>query len=319
MDIIYHYPPELLNLLVDTIPLLCRSKKDVVVFFRGAGTPRELLSDLESRIHTDPDNIHKYEIARTALTRLNERGETTLRERREILKRVVEFEEFSTCWPDDQLKAKGLVAEIRRVVDVKDSFTRMRQEREAERKAHAEKYKAKVRQAREKKEQVRAVKDELFALFSETDPHARGRRLERVLNDLFEVSGILIRESFTRVEVEEDGVLEQIDGVVELDGEVYLVEMKWLSRSVSVADVSHHLVRVFSRGSSRGLFISATEFSTAAMKTCKEVLQQQVVILCLLQEIVRLLEREGKLKDLIKEKVRRAIVDKQPYHQVKAG
>lgn len=43
----YHYPPELLSLLVDTIPLLCRSKNDVVVFFRGAGAPEQLSSPLE--------------------------------------------------------------------------------------------------------------------------------------------------------------------------------------------------------------------------------------------------------------------------------
>jgi len=37
MNIIHHYPPELFNLLVDTIPLLFRSKMDVVIFFLGAG------------------------------------------------------------------------------------------------------------------------------------------------------------------------------------------------------------------------------------------------------------------------------------------
>ncbi len=44
----------------------------------------------------------------------------------------VEYEVFSTCWPEDVLKAKGLVSEVRRVVEVKDSFTRIRQEKEAE-------------------------------------------------------------------------------------------------------------------------------------------------------------------------------------------
>lgn len=33
----FHYPPEIFNLLVDTIPLLCRSKRDVIGFFQGAG------------------------------------------------------------------------------------------------------------------------------------------------------------------------------------------------------------------------------------------------------------------------------------------
>lgn len=30
-DIIFHYPPELFNLLVDVVPLLNRSKQDVLV------------------------------------------------------------------------------------------------------------------------------------------------------------------------------------------------------------------------------------------------------------------------------------------------
>ena len=33
MDIAFHYPPELFELLVDTIPLLCRSKEREQVIF----------------------------------------------------------------------------------------------------------------------------------------------------------------------------------------------------------------------------------------------------------------------------------------------
>jgi hypothetical protein len=128
-DIGFHYPPELLRLLIDTIPLLCRSKKDVLLFFKGAGVSASITNSLTARVNKGKDSITKYEIARTVLTRLNEKGEATLRERREVLKRVVRFEDFSTCRPTDQLKAKGLVGEVRRVVDVKDSFARMKQER----------------------------------------------------------------------------------------------------------------------------------------------------------------------------------------------
>jgi len=113
MDIVYHYPPELLQLLIDVIPRLIRSKNDVIIFFRGAGVPSDCYADLEQRVRTDRENLNKFEIARTVLTRLNERGESALRERRELLKRVVEFEDFSTAWANDQLRAKGLVAEIR--------------------------------------------------------------------------------------------------------------------------------------------------------------------------------------------------------------
>ena len=47
IDIIHHYPPEILNLLVDTIPLLCRSKNDVLVFFKGAGVPGAVTAALD--------------------------------------------------------------------------------------------------------------------------------------------------------------------------------------------------------------------------------------------------------------------------------
>ena len=100
-DVPFHYPPELFNLLVDTIPLLNRSKKDVVLFFRGAGVPHNLLEDIAQRLTNAPHEMNKFEITRSVLDRLNARGEATLRERREVLRRVVDFTTFDSCWPDD--------------------------------------------------------------------------------------------------------------------------------------------------------------------------------------------------------------------------
>jgi restriction system protein len=108
-----------------------------------------VLSDLEARLLKDRNSINKYEIVRTVLERLNSKGEPALRERREILRRVTEFEDFSTCWPSDQLKTKGLVGEISRVIGVKDSFTRMKQAQEEERKVRLAEQHNKVRAAAE--------------------------------------------------------------------------------------------------------------------------------------------------------------------------
>src|SRR6185369_8180627 len=71
---------------------------------------------------------NKFAIARTVLTKLNEDGESALGVRREVLKRVVEFEDFSACWSGDQLEVQGLVHRIRHIVGVKDSFPRMQTE-----------------------------------------------------------------------------------------------------------------------------------------------------------------------------------------------
>jgi restriction system protein len=319
MDIIYHYPPELLQLLVDTIPRLCRSKDDVLLFFRGAGVDFDCLEDLWEHVERDRQSIKKYEIVRTVLTRLNERGEATLRERREVLKRVVEFEDFSTCWPNDQLEAKGLVAEIRRVVNVKDSFARMKQERETERKKRMREHERKLRKIHERKSALEELKRDFYSLFAKHTKQERQRRgilLENVLNRLFEISEILIRESFRRTEEHGKGVVEQIDGVVELEGEIYLVEMKWLDGAVGIDDVSRHLVRIYHRGFSRGIFISATEFTQPALEICREALQKTVVVLCTLKELVGLFEQDKDLKNLLKEKIQAAIIDKEPFKRV---
>ncbi len=314
-DITFHYPPELMNLLIDVIPLLNRSKNDVFLFFRGAGVSQEDMGVPYRLWQQDHSGIHKYEIVRQVLTKLNEKGEACLRERREILKRVTEFENFSVCWESDQLKAKGLVAEIRNVVNVKDSFTRMNLERERERNQRLQKERAEKERTRKRLEAINTIKQDLFSLFALTNPQARGKALEEVLNRLFDAYDIGVREAFELVGDCGEGTVEQIDGVVEIDGELYFVEMKWWKSPLGKAEVSEHLVRVYHRSEGRAMIISASDFTDPAVATCKEALQQKVVVLCTLQEIVLLLERQADLKRFLKEKIQTAIIDKNPFYQ----
>ena len=316
MDTRYHYPPELFQLLVDTIPRLCRSKRDVLLFFRGAGTEHCVISDLKERVRNDPDSINKFSIVRTVLSRLNEAGDATLRVRREVVKRVVEIEDFSTCWPEDRLEAQGLVSRIRSVVDVKDSFTRMRQERESELRKNLEGKHRETEALKRRQENLESIRKDFSRLFAMDDAHKRGQLLEGVLNRLFEAEGILVRESLRRIAEPGHGVIEQIDGVIELNGDIYLVEMKWLAVPVGVPDVSQHLVRVFNRSASRGIFVSYSEYTTPAIDTCKESLSKMVVVLCTLKEFVMLLENDMGLADFLKAKIRGSIIDKQPYTRV---
>lgn len=316
MDIVYHYPPDLFQLLVQTIPRLCPSKRDVMLFFRGAGVDSGILQDLWDQVESNPDSIHKYDIARTVLQRLNERGESTLRERREILKRVTEFEDFSSCWANDRLKAKGLVAEVRDLVNVKDSFTRMKLEREKESRHRAREYESKMAEMRARKTALMEVRQDLYSLFSHKGPvekRKRGLQLEKILNRLFEIYGVLVRESFCLREPVHGKTIQQIDGAIEFDGEIYLVEMKWLDQPAAPLDVTQHLSRLYHRGSARGLFVSASSYSVAAIAACKAALAQKVVVLCTLEELVKLIEREGDFGEFLREKVRAAIIDTNPF------
>ena len=316
----FHYPPEVFNLLVEGIPLLCRSKKDVITFFQGAGADHSDLAYCASIIRRNPQEINKYEIARDVLTKVNTRGDDGLRIRREIIKRVVEFEDFSTCWPADQLKAKGVVASLRDVVNVKDSFTRMKQERETERAQIVAQNRATQEAAAKKREAIEDVNRRLCSLFSLDDkPQERGKILETTLNDLFRAYGILIQEDFRRKAPDSSLVLEQIDGVIMLNGTIYLVEMKWLKDPVGVSEIGPHLVRLFGRANASGIFISNSTYTEAAIQQCREALNQRTIFLCSLHEIVMLLQRQADFESMLKRKSQTAILDKNPYTEIFVG
>lgn len=313
IDITFHYPPDLMNLLIDTIPLLNKSKAEVLLFFQGAGVPKWMLVDLQRQLAIDRDALKKRDITRNVLTRLNEQGETMLRQRREVLKRVVEFEDFSACWENDQLKARGLVAQIRSVVNVKDAFTRMNLERKKERQRHKKKFQTKLEAEQKKCKRRQQLKEEFFALFGETDAYKRGKALETALNKLFDTYGISVREAFTIVGNVGEGIVEQVDGAIMLDGHLYLVEMKWWKEPIGTNAIAQHLVRVFSRAEARGLFISATDYTDAAIGDCVQALQHKVIVLCTLQELVLLLENQGDLKEMLRNKVNMAVIEKKPF------
>ncbi len=320
IDITFHYPPELMSLLTDTIPRLNRSKKDVFLFFRGAGVSDDVMKNPKAQWQRDSESINKFEITRLILTKLNERGEACLRERRDVLKRIVQYDDFTSCWDNDRLEAQGLVSRIRDVVNVKDSFTRMNIEREKERKANQAVAKVKRDKELKKQKAIAAINNDIIALLNETNKQKRGTVLESVLNRLFKIYGILVREAFTVCGDSGEGVVEQIDGVIEFDGHHYLVEMKWWNKSIGKPQISQSLVNVYHRGQSRGIFISASGYSDPAIAVAKEALQKTVVLLCELREIILILESGADLKRWLKEKINCAITEKNPlFDPIAAG
>lgn len=311
---IFHYPPELFELLVETIPILNRSKKSVVLFFRGAGISENLYKDISNKLNADRESINKYEIARTILTRINEETDTYIRERRELLKRVVEFESFTNCWESDQYKAKGLVSEIRNIVNVKDTFTRMKQEKENIQTKHSADYNKKVAEIKKRTELIETTKKEFYGLFSIKNPQERGKKLEGVLNSIFSIYGILVREAFARKGDNGEGIIEQIDGVIEIDNQIYLVEMKWKKDKIGSDDIFAHLGRIYHRTNAQGIFISASGFSDSGIIASKEALvNKAILVLTDLEEFINILDNEKDLLQYFKAKIRKAIIDKQPY------
>src|ERR1700676_430708 len=120
----YLFRPDVFGALRQAIPLICRSKRDGLTFFRGAGLRHSRLTQLEALLQSDRDAVGKYPATDDLLKIANEdHSNEGLRIQREIVKRVVDFNDFSQCWPKDQQAAKGAVQTVRDLVNEKDAFT----------------------------------------------------------------------------------------------------------------------------------------------------------------------------------------------------
>ncbi|AKB22317.1 restriction endonuclease [Methanosarcina sp. WH1] len=312
----YHYPPELLEVLTETIPTLVKSKKALLSFFRNAGVSISTLKPYDDLVSRDRNAIKMYDISRNLLVELNEQGDKALSARRKILQAVVDFEDFDTCcYENRRNEARGLVWKVREIVNRKDSFTRMRIEKDkAELKNIRLKEAVLVAEQNKKKERIKKVHSELSSLFKEENPHKRGKALEKVLNELFACYGILVSESFTISGENSEGIVEQIDGVIQFDGTYYLVEMKWWKQSIGKLEINDHIVSMQERGGQvRGLFISYSDYTEPSITACHNALNYGiVVVLAKLEEIFRLLETEADLKNWLDTKIKAALIYKKP-------
>jgi len=309
-DAAYHYPPEVFEAVVQAVPLIVRSKQDVLTFFRGCGVNQELIAELVTWTLPGGDKS-KYHITRRILSEINELGDSGIRVRREVIKRIAELDSFDASWDSDRLKAQGAVAALRELVNKKDTFTRLKNIQEEDQQRIRRERQSEIDAQVAGRQKRNAVRISLGRLFSETDPHRRGNALEGVLNELFQSEGVSIREAFTVTKIDV-GVIEQIDGAIEIDGRVYLVEMKWWSKEMSRGDVASHLVSVFNRGDVGGIFISNSSYLASVIQDFKEALTKTTVILVELREIVMLLESDRTLIELLRPKIHSANLNKNP-------
>ena len=167
---------------------------------------------------------------------------------------------------------------------------------------------------RERSSRIENAKQGLYALFgTAATAQERGKMLETALNNLFQAYGVLIHKAFHLVGEAGEGIVEQIDGVIELGGVLYFVEMKWYRNPVGKPEIAEHLVRLMSRAEVRGIFISASDYTEPAIHTVREFLQHKVLVLSTLQEVVRLLEQQDDLTEFFTKKVQAAQIHKNPY------
>jgi len=144
---------------------------------------------------------------------------------------------------------------------------------------------------------LQTLKTTFYALAAQEDRQEAGRKFEKVLNELFELSELKPREPFRIVG-------EQIDGSFELDNEVYLVEAKWEKEAISEAPLMIFREKVQGKSTiTRGAFIALNRCTSAALDAITRGKQPNFFIIDG-YDLVNVLEGTLTLKELLRAKIR---------------
>lgn len=154
-----------------------------------------------------------------------------------------------------------------------------------------------------KTKKCKEISKKLDAISEAPDAQKRGYIFENFLNYYFTLEGLKPREPF-KIRGQ------QVDGSIELNKSIYLIEAKWKKKKISKPDVVQFQKKVEERsGITRGIFISLSGFSDEAInpsglgrtkiilvevKEIKDILTKRVSLKKMLEDKVRILAEEGK-------------------------
>jgi restriction system protein len=304
LDRSYHYPLEVLELLVATIPRLIKTRAGILEFFAEAGAPKELIAEWRAKLHQGRMGVSsKYHLVRGFLRGLNTLGDDGQAVREEVLRRLARHADFSTGWEDDRQRAEELVARIRELAGETDAGT-----------WNTACHEALTRQAPLETGQdsehpltgLEALKRDLYRAFRVTDPAERRAILDSVLPRLFTCHDIPTRQATAAPPVDDAAVL------IDFEEALFLVELRWSDRPLDFRQLAPHLVTLYGCPDLRGLLISSSGFTDQAIRDLSSI-QPQRLVLCHLQEIVLLLEQGRDLKEWLRAKVRAAETEQKPF------
>jgi len=302
----HHWPPELSKLVAQAVARLNKGKRNVLAFFAACSVPDEYLDPWRQRLNNDQTSVSKLGMAENIVMRINEKPEANqfIKVRREVIRRIVETNSYDQCWPDDQAVARGLVASIRELVEERDFFSKTIEATERlqeERRRHRAKELDVELTRKGEREQLRKRFYQIFSM--EAEPQKRGYAFQKFLNDLFALERIQIREAFSV------GSSEQIDGAINLDSHIYLIEARWWAHPLSHKDVSDLYIKVSGRPlQTRGLFISGSGFTDECVEVCRQSKASQIIFMTC-EDLVDAFENALSVAELIRKKAEYAMTE----------
>ena len=292
MDTYFHFPPDLFNILVDTIPRLNKTKKDLLLFFQNVGVPSTYLQPYYLLLKTNRSQFKKFDVTREVLATLNEQTEKMLGVRRKLLQRIVEFDSFETCYPNDKDRAKANVSDIQKIVKLKDTVTKYENYLSREQSEKIQEKQKVIDKLCQSRKHFVDLEQRFAQLFSIQNPQERGKKLEQVLNDIFMYFKIGIKEDFVIYDDERE------------------------KEPLGVDKVARFMSRLLVRKNVDGIIVSYASFTETAILTAKEALAISVLALVDLKDIYDVLNQKKDIGDFFSELIKNVKLYKNPKPRI---
>lgn len=146
--------------------------------------------------------------------------------------------------------------------------------------------------------QIYELKTEFYDLSKLDNRQEAGYRLEKLLSRLFEFSELNPRSPFKVLG-------EQIDGSVDIDNNIYLIEIKWTKKPINESDLLVFRGKVEGKSSfTRGMFLSINGFTEEAI-TAITTGKQPNFFLFDGYDLTTVLEEKCSLGELLRYKIRK--------------
>ena len=148
-------------------------------------------------------------------------------------------------------RAKDAVEELKKIVEQHDTIVKEKDETEKKRIEAAEK----LNRSKAVQKRLDEIKENYISLIMAENPQQRGRDLEKVMYDIFELFDLDPKASFSIKG-------EQIDGAFSIESTDYIFEAKWQTKVVSRDQMDSFSSKVGRKlENTLGLFLSINGFS----------------------------------------------------------
>lgn len=238
-----HIPFEIEQQVIQCFGKCFHYKETVASFMRSCGVPESLIIEGKKQ----PKYIWAKDVLR--ILNLDEDGKIIIR------KIITELYKMKDIPSEVEARHEGVAAlrKLKELVHQSDIIVR---QQSPNRGYHQIKKEEVMREKQNKAKYMEEIKTAYYGQFSNLNYQDRGYELEKIISQLFEISGISYQKPYRNKEN-----TQQMDGFFTFEGFNYVVEVKWKQKPIDSADIASLKQKVDTKlHATRGFFLAINGF-----------------------------------------------------------